>query len=171
MELSMRSPISYTALGVALVAGTAVAHAQTVDAVIAPQPAAVVTVPAPVATVQTVRTVQTVTTPRRRIVHRDRVTTTRTTVTERVLPATPAVAAIAQPTYMDVVDVPPRLYDVVTPAPDALPPVAGPMTQPFVPGAAIATQTVLPTYRYVYEPNRILVIDPYTNIAVQAIPR
>lgn len=163
----MRSSISYTALGVALAAGTAVAHAQTVDAVIAPQPAAVVTVPAPVATVQTVRTVQTVTTPRRRIVHRDRVTTTRTTVTERVLPATPAVAAIAQPTYMDVVDVAPRLYDVVTPAPDALPPVAGPV----IPGAAIATQTVLPTYRYVYEPNRILVIDPYTNIAVQAIPR
>jgi hypothetical protein len=31
--------------------------------------------------------------------------------------------------------------------------------------------TPMPTYRYVYEPNRILVIDPYTNIAVQAIPR
>jgi len=26
-------------------------------------------------------------------------------------------------------------------------------------------------YRYVYEPDRILVIDPATNIAVQAIPR
>jgi hypothetical protein len=26
-------------------------------------------------------------------------------------------------------------------------------------------------YRYVYEPDRILVIDPVTNIAVQAIPR
>jgi len=26
-------------------------------------------------------------------------------------------------------------------------------------------------YRYVYEPDRILVIDPTTNIAVQAIPR
>jgi hypothetical protein len=29
----------------------------------------------------------------------------------------------------------------------------------------------LPGYRYVYEADRILVIDPYTNIAVQAIPR
>jgi hypothetical protein len=29
----------------------------------------------------------------------------------------------------------------------------------------------IPGYRYVYEPDRILVIDPYTNIAVQAIPR
>ena len=31
--------------------------------------------------------------------------------------------------------------------------------------------TAVPAYRYVYEPDRILVIDPYTNIAVQAIPR
>jgi hypothetical protein len=29
----------------------------------------------------------------------------------------------------------------------------------------------MPAYRYVYEADRILVIDPYTNIAVQAIPR
>jgi hypothetical protein len=165
MELSMRSHISYTALGVALVAGVSVAHAQTVETVIAPQPAAVVTVPAPVETVQTVQTVQSVTTPRRHVARRDRVTTTRTTVTERVVPMTPAVAAITEPTYTEVMQVPPRLYDVVTPGPGALPP-------PFAaPGAAIASQSVLPTYRYVYEPNRILVIDPYTNIAVQAIPR
>jgi hypothetical protein len=35
--------------------------------------------------------------------------------------------------------------------------------------APVATQPVI--YRYVYEPDRILVIDPVTNIAVQAIPR
>jgi hypothetical protein len=29
----------------------------------------------------------------------------------------------------------------------------------------------MPTYRYVYEPDRILVIEPSSNIAVQAIPR
>jgi hypothetical protein len=29
----------------------------------------------------------------------------------------------------------------------------------------------MPTYRYVYEPDRILVVDPSTNVAVQAIPR
>jgi hypothetical protein len=28
-----------------------------------------------------------------------------------------------------------------------------------------------PTNRYVYQSDRILVVDPYTNIAVQAIPR
>jgi hypothetical protein len=28
-----------------------------------------------------------------------------------------------------------------------------------------------PAYRYVYEPDRILVIDPTTGIAVQSIPR
>jgi hypothetical protein len=48
--------------------------------------------------------------------------------------------------------------------------------QPAVPAAPVlgATTAVggpVATYRYVYQPDRILVIDPYTNIAVQAIPR
>jgi uncharacterized iron-regulated membrane protein len=162
----MRNFICFTGLGVALVAGTSIAHAQTIETVIPPQPAAVVTAPAavrPVETVETVRTVQSTSMPRRQVVNRDHVTTTRTTVTRRVIPApvTPAIAAITEPTYSEVVQVPPRLYDVVTPAPAAA----------FDPVSAAATQTVLPTYRYVYEPDRILVIDPYTNIAVQAIPR
>jgi len=42
------------------------------------------------------------------------------------------------------------------------------VTAPVV-AAPVATQPVI--YRYVYEPDRILVIDPVTNIAVQAIPR
>jgi hypothetical protein len=29
----------------------------------------------------------------------------------------------------------------------------------------------IPVYRYVYEPDRILVVDPVTNIAIQSIPR
>jgi hypothetical protein len=29
----------------------------------------------------------------------------------------------------------------------------------------------MPTYQYIYQPDRILVVDPYTNIAVQALPR
>jgi hypothetical protein len=37
--------------------------------------------------------------------------------------------------------------------------------------APIVAGTALPLYRYVYEPDRILVIDPATNIAIQAIPR
>ena len=133
----------------------------------------------PVETVEIVRTVESTTTPRRRVVSRtrNRVTTTRTVGTERMVPApvTPAVAAIAEPTYTEVVQAPPaavapaypRLYDVVTPAPVAAPVV----TAPFAAAPAIGTTTAMPTYRYVYEPDRILVIDPYTNIAVQAIPR
>lgn len=152
-------------------------------------PGTVVTEPAiaPVKTVETVQTVRSTTiSPRHRIVGRhvirgratNRVTTTRTTVTERVVPAPAMVApsaveAVAPPTYTDVVQGPPvapapaypqRLYDVVTPAP-VLPPAAP------VGGAPFGAGTAVPTYRYVYEPDRILVIDPYTNIAVQAIPR
>ena len=61
----------------------------------------------------------------------------------------------------------PRFYDVA--------PVA-PAVQPAVPAAPVLGATTggpvaMPTYRYVYQPDRILVIDPYTNIAVQAIPR
>ena len=206
----MRNHISYTVLGVALVAGASAANAQTVitreiadrpvETVITQQPGSmlvaqepVVTVPgavatAPVETVETVRTVRSTTiSPRHRIVSRhvirsraaNRVTTTRTTVTERVVPAPamvapPAVEAVAPPTYTDVVQGPPvapapaypeRLYDVVTPAPVVSPPAAP------VGGAMFGAGTAVPTYRYVYEPDRILVIDPYTNIAVQAIPR
>jgi len=84
------------------------------------------------------------------------VTTTRTTtVTERVVPAAMAPAVVTEPAYSQVAETPyPPLYDVATPS---------------AVGAAIAAPA--PTYRYVYEPDRILVIDPYTNIAVQAIPR
>ena len=36
-------------------------------------------------------------------------------------------------------------------------------------GAVVATEPYI--YRYVYEPDRILVIDPSTGVAVQSIPR
>lgn len=210
----MRNQISYTVLGLALVAGASTANAQTVitreianqpvetvitqqpDLIVVAQepvvtvPGAVVTQPvaaAPVETVETVRTVRSTTiSPRHRIVSRhvvrsraaNRVTTTRTTVTERVVPApaivaAPAVGAIAQPTYTLVVQGPPvapapaypeRLFDAVTP-----PPVAPPAAP--IAATTFRAGTAVPTYRYVYEPDRILVIDPYTNIAVQAIPR
>jgi hypothetical protein len=162
MEFSMRNYISYTAVAVALAAGTSVAHAQTIETVVVPPPATViaqrpvVTVPAPVATapvetVETVRTVTTTTTPARRVVRhvRNRVTTTRTTVSERMV--SPAVAAMTRPSYTEVVG--PGLYDVVAPA------------------GVVGAAPMAPAYRYIYEPNRILVIDPYTGIAVQAIPR
>jgi hypothetical protein len=47
--------------------------------------------------------------------------------------------------------------------------VATAVAVPVVSAPVVATQPVI--YRYVYEPDRILVIDPITNIAVQAIPR
>lgn len=131
----MRNYLSYATLGAALVAGAPAAHAQAVETVVVPAPVATT----PVETVETVRTVRTTDQPRRRIVRRtgDRVTTTRSTVSERVVPA-----PVTQP-----------LYDVVAP------------------GTAVGAPVVAPAYRYVYEADRILVIDPYTNTAIQAIPR
>lgn len=67
------------------------------------------------------------------------------------------------------------LYDEVVPAPVPAPaPVAEEtiVDTPITPAAAVASSsTAVGFYRYVYEPHRILVIDPTTNIAVQAIPR
>ena len=87
-----------------------------------------------------------------------------TTVT-RTTTVRPGVVAAA-PVY-DELKRGPRLYDVATPA------AVAPAVQPAVPvlGATTAVGGPVATYRYVYQPDRILVIDPYTNIAVQAIPR
>ena len=73
----------------------------------------------------------------------------------------------------------PPLYDVA-PAPVVTAPAAvAPAPVVAAPAAAIAPAPVIAApvatapmiYRYVYEPDRILVVDPTTNIAVQAIPR
>jgi hypothetical protein len=64
------------------------------------------------------------------------------------------------------------LYNVAPAAVAPAPAVAAPAAVapgPVVGALPLATQPVI--YRYVYEPDRILVIDPITNIAVQAIPR
>ncbi len=95
---------------------------------------------------------------------RRQVVTTRT-ITRRIGPAPTVVArtvtATQQPLYDEVVtapiaDSPQPLYDSV-----AAPAVA--------PGAVFATEPYI--YRYVYEPDRILVIDPASGVAVQSIPR
>jgi len=66
--------------------------------------------------------------------------------------------AVFPPLY-DIVGAAPVAPAVVASAPPvAIPAVQGAYTTPFI-------------YRYVYEPDRILVIDPSTGIAVQAIPR
>lgn len=196
----MINHISYTALGIALLAGASAANAQTL---IADQPGAVIVREQPARTVETVRTVRTVEPARTMKSHHVArrasakvvtTTTTRTIVRDRVVRG-PTVIAPAPATYSDmapapvVADMPYSrpLYDVAPGAGLAEPaysrplynvaaPVVGPA--PFVGaapaiGAAPAAQSGMPIpgYRYVYEPDRILVIDPYTNIAVQAIPR
>jgi len=144
------------ALGIAVAAGPTVANAQTV---ISGQPVETVITQRPVQTTETVRTVR----PGARPTVRKRVVTTtrQTVVSQRTVAPQPLYdvvpsAPLATRTYA------PPLYDTVAPVPtvddtyvNVLPPA----------GAAI------PVYRYVYEPDRILVIDPATNIAIQAIPR
>jgi hypothetical protein len=215
----MRFKVSFSALGLALVFGASAAHAQTVITTqpapaVVTMPAAAVLQPAETRTTRTVRTVRTFVPVRRQIV------TTRT-VTSRILPTEPAVAAetvaaAPQPLYnmapaavpaADVYSAPTYdygyrapgydyayraptydyayrapaydyaqpLYDVA-PAPVApaatiapAPVVAAPAVAAPTVAAPLATQPVI--YRYVYEWDRILVIDPATGIAVQAIPR
>jgi hypothetical protein len=154
-EYVMRLHIPCTTLGLALAAAAPTAHAQTVysqqpdGTVVAQEP--VITAPAPPVVAQPAQTVRTVTTVRtERPVSRNRIVVTRqTTVRDRAIPSAPP--AVAPPVAAN----PGPLYDVV--APDAV--------TPAVAGAPV------PFYRYVYEPDRILVIDPSTGIAVQAIPR
>jgi hypothetical protein len=148
---------------------------------VVPAPTTVVTQPP-----QTVRTVTTVRTERPIARHRVEVTR-RTTVRYSVMP--PARRVVA-PSVATVNPAPP-LYDVVVPAPAPVvtdpyddqpiydtvvqtraPAVATPLvTQTIAPVAPATIGTAVPLYRYVYQPDRILVIDPSTGIAVQAIPR
>jgi hypothetical protein len=159
-DLITRNLVPSLALGVATLTGGSLAHAQTADTIIAAPAGAVVVAQAPIETVETVRTVST-TTPRHAVHHparsaktADRVTTTRT-IAQQDIVAVPPVIGVAPPI------VGPRYYNAVPPAPVAVPPDA----------AAVVPGPPVPAYRYVYEPDRILVIDPYTNIAVQALPR
>jgi hypothetical protein len=174
----------------ALLIGASAAQAQTViTSPVVGQPvgtviaAPVATVVAPTETIQTIQTVRTVRAAPLPPVRRQVVTTR--TITRRVVPAAPAVVAgtvaaapqplydtavpaavparagiYAAPRYYDYADYDVPLYDVAPAATVAPGPVVA---------APYATAPVI--YRYVYEPDRILVIDPTTNIAVQAIPR
>ncbi|MGA8616594.1 MAG: hypothetical protein WB760_33830 [Xanthobacteraceae bacterium] len=188
----MRIHISCMVLALALASAAPTAHAQTVytqepdGTIIAQQP--VVLAPSTVVTqpTQTVRTVTTVRTERPIARHRVEVTR-QTTVRYSVVP--PARRVVA-PTVATVNPAPP-LYDVVGPAPapvvtdpyddqpiyDAVvqapaPTVVAPVVnETVIPAPAVTVGTAMPFYRYVYQPDRILVIDPSTGIAVQAIPR
>jgi hypothetical protein len=166
MEQAMRTTISaLTALGVAV--GPTVANAQTV---ISGQPVETVITQQPVQTVQTTETIRTVRPGARPIVRKRVVTTTRqTVVTQRavaprplydVVPPAPLAARTYAPPLYDTVA--PPLYDTTVP----IPTVDDTYVNAMAPAGA-----AIPVYRYVYEPDRILVIDPATNIAIQAIPR
>jgi hypothetical protein len=171
-------------------------YGQPVGAIVVPQqPPATATVLQPAEMIQSTETVHTIrhvpAQPARR-----QIVTTRT-ITRRVVPAPAAVAATvpaAPPLAYDVAVpalAPQPLYDVAVPATVPQPlydtTVPQPLYNAAVPAsaddyysgasydAAPAVAAPLPAgpmlYRYVYEPDRILVIDPVTNIAVQAIPR
>lgn len=167
-------------------------YGQPAGAVIVPQQLPVTaTVPQPAETVQTTETVHTIRHVPAQPAHRQIVTTR--TVTRRVVPAPAAVAATVpaapppvydvavpavapQPVYDAAVPAAPQpLYDTTVPQPlyDAAVPAD---SDDYYSGAAYDTAPAAAPagpimYRYVYEPDRILVIDPVTNIAVQAIPR
>lgn len=171
----MKLHIPFTALGLALVAGAPAAHAQTViTREIVNQPVATVIAQQRLApAVQTVQTTETIRTirPVTRSARRQFVTT-RTITRQRLVPASVLARTITntpRPLYDEVTPAPiaedadystPPLYDMVPIAPAivATPVASGSYATPFI-------------YRYVYEPDRILVIDPATGIAVQAIPR
>lgn len=175
----MRLCLPCTAIGLAIVAAAPAANAQTV---ITRQ-----IVGRPVETVRTTTTtVRTIRPATRRIVTR------RTVVSHRVLPAAPAAVAVRAPVVATTTYPAAPLYDVVGPAPveddsyysqpvydTVVTPVPAPpprvvTTAPLYDQATMPAAPVgvaVPLYRYVYQPDRILVIDPNTGIAVQALQR
>ena len=157
----MRTTISaLTALGVAVVVGPTVANAQTV---ISGQPVETVITQQPVQTVQTTtETVRTVRPGARPTVRKRVVTTTRQTVVSQRTVAPQPLYDVVPPAPLVARTYAPPLYDTTAP----IPTVDDTYVNALAPAGA-----AIPVYRYVYEPDRILVIDPTTNIAIQAIPR
>ena len=158
----MRNTISaLTALGAAaaVVVGPTVANAQTV---ISGQPVETVITQQPVQTIQTTETVRTVRLGARPTVRKRVVTTTRQTVVSQRAVAPQPLYDVVPPAPLAARTYSPPLYDTVAPVPT--------VDDTYV-NALPAAGAAIPVYRYVYEPDRILVIDPTTNIAIQAIPR
>jgi hypothetical protein len=168
MEQAMRNTISaLTALGVAVAAGPTAANAQTV---ISGQPVETVITQQPVQTVQTTETVRTVRTGARPTVRKRVVTTTRQTVVSQRTVAPQPLYDVAPPAPLATRTYAPPRYDAVAqPLYDTVAPV--PTVDDTYVNALPAAGAAIPVYRYVYEADRILVIDPATNIAIQAIPR
>jgi hypothetical protein len=160
LEQAMRNIISaLTALAVAVAVGPTVAKAQTV---ISGQPVETVITQQPVQTVQTTETVRTVRPGARPTVRKRVVTTTRQTVVSQRVVAPQPLYDVAPPAPLATRAYTQPLYDTVAPVPT--------VDDTYV-NALPAAGAAIPVYRYVYEPDRILVVDPATNIAIQAIPR
>ncbi|HEY2530992.1 MAG TPA: hypothetical protein VGJ20_24180 [Xanthobacteraceae bacterium] len=148
--------------------------------------------------VRTIRTVQTVRTGRSvpRGVATHRIITTRRTIAHRVVAAPNVVAAApagaaGSPLYDEGVpgavmtapgySQPFYDYDEGVPGPVmSAPGYSQPLFNEVAPASAVDTRLApppvaaapeIPLYDYVYQPDRILVIDPTSGIAVQAIPR
>lgn len=147
----MRSSISYAALVVALAAGATAANAQTF---IPSQPVETVITQQPAQTVQTTETVQTFRPVARSARHQ--VVTTKRTVTTTTPAPVATIAANPQPLYDRA-----PLYDTVA--------TPGTLDETVLNARSAVTSN--PAYRYIYEPDRILVVDPNTGIAVQSLPR
>jgi hypothetical protein len=162
----MRVHIPCAALGLTLVAAASAA-AQTSPVVTAPA-APIATEPAQTAGVAT-------TTRSRRpiarraagpIVGRRAVATRRTYASDRSVPIAATPAAAVAPAPAPVVSYGAPVYDI-DPTPVGAPvgvvaPAAGP---------AVPVVPAVPAYQYIYQFDRILVVDPVTGIAVQALPR
>lgn len=190
----MRIHIPCSAVGLALAVVAPAAHAETiVTRQIVSQPMETVR------TVTTTRTVRPIV--RRHVVITRRTVTERVVPVAPIAPAPAAVAttyrrpiydAVApapvpapypRPVYDVVAPAPPApvvapyprpVYDVAAPAPAVAAPVADVVDETVAPGAPVPPDAVgppMPTYHYVYEWDRILVIDDATGIAVQALPR
>src|ERR1700722_4040095 len=164
----MRNTFSaLTALGLAVAVGPTVANAQAV--VSDHQVASAITQPVQ-QTVQTTETVRTVRPGARPTVRKRVVTTTRQTVVSQRAVAAQPLYDVAPPAPLATRTYTPPLYDTVAPPLyDTVAPV--PTVDDTYVNALPQTGAAIPVYRYVYEPDRILVIDPATNIAIQAIPR
>lgn len=187
----MRGHVPCTALGLTLAAAFPAAHAQTVydaaQTVVAPQP--VVVAPAGAAIVapplRAVRTVTTTTTThpaRHSVVHRRVAVVRRSYVRGRVAPATTTTTTTVATTLAPAPYASGSLYDagMPPPPPRVEPYDTGPLYDvdaemgpgpAIIPAAAVPVGSAVPAYRYVYQDDRILVIDPNTGIAVEAIPR
>jgi hypothetical protein len=114
----------------------------------------------PLRTVETITTVRTIRPVARPHAHRQ-IVTTRTTVRR-----------IAANTNSQL------LYDYAATAPVVSAPYSAHYSRPLydVVGTPVAqtvgaTMNVAPLYRYVYQSDRILVVDPGTGVVIQAIPR